>query len=34
VQLAASMHETTRTTDELANLAARLKELVARFKTA
>ena len=34
VQLAASMVETTHTTDELAHLAARLKGLVARFRTA
>jgi methyl-accepting chemotaxis protein len=34
VELAASMQETSRTTDELASLAARLKQLVARFKTA
>jgi methyl-accepting chemotaxis protein len=34
VELAASMQETTHTTDELANLAARLKDLVAGFKTA
>ena len=34
VQLAASMQETAHTTEELANLAARLKDLVARFKTA
>jgi methyl-accepting chemotaxis protein len=34
VELAASMQETTHTTEELATLAARLKDLVARFKTA
>jgi len=34
IELAASMEETTRTTEALASLATQLKGLVARFRTA